>query len=78
MSNTLESVLADALRLDPSARAQIAAELLASLDMPADPDAEAAWTAEIEKRVAELDSGTADLESWDDVRRWIEATLLKR
>lgn len=31
------------LRLEPDSRAEIAAELLASLDGPADPDAEAAW-----------------------------------
>lgn len=78
MSSTLESVLADALRLGPSARAEIAAELLASLDAPVDPEAEAAWTAEIERRVAELDAGVASLGSWDDVRRRIEATILKK
>jgi hypothetical protein len=43
-------VLADALRLDTDARAELAAELLASLDGPADADAEAAWDAEIERR----------------------------
>lgn len=78
MGNTLESVLADALRLDASARAEIAAELLASLDGPADPHAEAAWAEEIEKRVAKLNAGAATLESWDDVRRRIEATLFKK
>lgn len=78
MSTTLESVLADALRLDAAARAEIAAELLASLDAPADPDAEVAWAAEIEKRVAKLNAGAAKLESWDDVRRRIEATLLRK
>jgi hypothetical protein len=33
------SVFADALRLEPETRAELAAELLASLDGPADPDA---------------------------------------
>ncbi|MBI4220029.1 MAG: addiction module protein [Chloroflexi bacterium] len=78
MRSTLESVLADALRLDPRARARIAAELLASLDAPANPDAEAAWAAEIERRVAELDAGRAKLEPWDEVRRRIEAVLRKK
>jgi len=45
MTKTTEAVLADALRLDMDARAELAAELLASLDGPADPDAEAAWAA---------------------------------
>lgn len=78
MSTTVESVLADALRLDAAARAEIAAELLASLDAPADPEAEAAWAEEIERRVAKFKAGEAKLESWDDVRRRIEATLLKK
>jgi hypothetical protein len=39
----MTSVLADALRLDDDARAELAAELLASLDGPADPDAGQAW-----------------------------------
>jgi toxin ParE1/3/4 len=48
----MATVLADALRLDDEARAELAAELLASLDGPADPDAESAWDAEIERRIA--------------------------
>lgn len=48
MTKPLTSVLADALRLDDEARAELAAELMASLDSPADPDAESAWDAEIE------------------------------
>ena len=43
MSKAPEALLADALRLDVKARAGLAAELLASLDGPADPDAEQAW-----------------------------------
>ena len=42
-----EAVLADALRLDLDARAQVAVELLASFDGPTDPDAEAMWAVEI-------------------------------
>ena len=50
MTKDAQAVLADALRLDTGARADVAAELLASLDGPADPDAEAAWAAEIARR----------------------------
>jgi hypothetical protein len=46
MTKAAEALLADALRLSPEVRAELAAELLASLDGPADPDAEAAWAAE--------------------------------
>jgi len=78
MIKTAESVLADALRLDPESRAGVAAELLASLDGPADPDAEAAWAAEIERRVAAIDAGTAQLEPWERVKHRIEKELLGR
>lgn len=78
MTKATEAVLADALRLDEEARAQLAAELLASLDGPSDPDAEAAWQAEIEQRVAALKAGKVKLEPWEDVKRRIEKAILGR
>jgi putative addiction module component (TIGR02574 family) len=78
MTKAAEAILADALRLTPEVRAQLASELLASLDGPTDPDAEAAWRAEIERRVADLDSGRTKLEPWEDVKRRIEKTILGR
>jgi putative addiction module component (TIGR02574 family) len=56
----------------------LAAELLASLDGPADPDAEAAWAAEIERRVDAIEAGSVALEPWDEVKRRIEKDLLGR
>jgi putative addiction module component (TIGR02574 family) len=78
MTKTTESVLADALRLDPKARAEIAAELLASLDGPEDADAASAWDEEIQRRVDALERGTAKLESWESVRRRIARDILGR
>ena len=78
MTKAVEAVLADALRLDLDARAELAAELLASLDGPADPDAEAAWEVEIERRVAAIEAGTMKLEPWEDVKRRIEKEVLGR
>ena len=78
MTKTVEAVLADALRLDLDARAELAAELLASLDGPADPDAEAAWEVEIERRVAAIEAGTMKSEPWEDVKRRIEKEILGR
>ncbi len=78
MVKTTEALLADALRLDPKSRAELAAELLASLDGPADPDAEAAWAAEIERRVAAIEAGTAKLEPWERVKHRIEKEILGR
>lgn len=78
MSKAVQTVLADALRLEPDARAEVAAELLASLDGPADPDAGAAWDAEIDRRIEAIDAGAIRLESWSDVRRRIERDILGR
>jgi putative addiction module component (TIGR02574 family) len=78
MAKTATDVLADALRLEPDARAEVAAELLASLDGPADPDAEAAWDAEIERRIEAIEAGTIRLEPWAEVKRRIERDVLGR
>ena len=78
MTKPTEAVLADALRLDAHSRAQLAAELLASLDGPSDPDADLAWQAEIERRVADLKAGKVKLEPWDQVKRRIEKGILGR
>lgn len=78
MTKAVETVLAEALRLDLDARAIVATELLASLDGPADPDAEGAWALEIERRVAAIEAGKVKLEPWTDVKQRIEKELLGR
>ena len=78
MSKVSPSVLADALRLEPDARAELAAELLASLDGPTDPDAEAAWTAEIDRRIQDIEAGAVRLEPWEHLKHRIEKEILGR
>ena len=78
MVKPLASVLVDALSLDEEARAELAVELLASLEGPADPDAERAWDAEIERRIAAIEAGTVPLEPWEQVKRRIERDILHR
>jgi putative addiction module component (TIGR02574 family) len=78
MTKGTQAVLADALRLDSAARAELVAELLASLDGPSDPDAERAWDAEIDRRIAAIEAGTIRLEPWDHVKERIEKDLLGR
>ena len=78
MTKGTQAVLADALRLDSASRAELAAELLASLDGPADPDADAAWTAEIDRRIDAIEAGTIRLEPWEQVKRRLEKDLLGR
>ncbi len=61
-------VLTDALALTTEERMDLAAELLASVDGPADPDWEQAWQLELDRRAAEADqSGTPPAE-WSEVR----------
>jgi putative addiction module component (TIGR02574 family) len=47
------------LGLPPKERARLAERLLASLEGAREPDAEALWVDEAERRLAELESGSA-------------------
>ena len=38
------------------------------MDPISEPDVEAAWSAEIERRLIEIDAGTVELIPWEDVR----------
>jgi putative addiction module component (TIGR02574 family) len=67
--------LREALLLPPKARADIAGTLLRSLDAREDLNVEEAWAAEVERRVAETDSGKVRLVPWDRVRRRLRAGL---
>lgn len=78
MTKAAEEVLSKALQLDVSERAELAAELLASLDGEPNEDVEAAWAAEIERRMARIKAGTAKLVPWKDVKNRIEKEILKR
>ena len=64
-------LLEEALRLSPEARAALAASLLESLEDDIDEGAEAAWAAEIAKRIHELDSGAVAPVPWPEARRMI-------
>jgi putative addiction module component (TIGR02574 family) len=62
-----QAVLATALRLTLEERAQLAAELLASLDGEADEDVDAAWAVEIERRVQRLEEEGSRGRPWQEV-----------
>lgn len=70
-------LLEEALKLDPAGRAQLASELIASLDSEADEGVEAAWAAEIEERAARARSGDDPGEPWQAVRDRLEQNLRK-
>ena len=59
MTNRLKKVEAQALRLSPEDRAQLADRLITSLFV--DHDIDNAWSTEVERRIAEIESGRAKL-----------------
>ena len=61
MSSQLEEVEAEALKLPPEERAHLADRLLASLSE--DAEVEDDWAIEVERRVADIESGRAHLVS---------------
>ena len=81
MSPRAQELLRDAMSLSVKERANLAAELLASLDDAAaeDPvEVEAAWAAEIERRARRVMAGETAGIPWEDVRRRAEAELRRR
>ncbi|MFY9820389.1 MAG: addiction module protein [Thermoanaerobaculia bacterium] len=67
MKPVVEDVVRQALTLDEDGRAEVAARLLDSLEQ-ADTEAEAVWLTELERRVAELESGAVQGLPWEDFR----------
>ena len=59
MSAQLEALQAQALQLSPEERAQLADRLITSLFE--DHDIEAAWAEEVERRIADIESGRSKL-----------------
>ncbi len=81
MAQRAQELLREALALPPEERADVAAELLASLDEaePADAaDVEAAWAAEIERRARRVLAGESAGIPWEEVRRRAESALRKQ
>lgn len=59
MPNSLELLEAQALKLSPQDRAQLADRLISSLSD--DPSVEESWAKEVERRVADIESGRSEL-----------------
>jgi putative addiction module component (TIGR02574 family) len=59
MSETAERLKTELAQLPPQDRAELAHFLIHSLEEGADADAEAAWDAELARRMAEIWSGSA-------------------
>jgi putative addiction module component (TIGR02574 family) len=68
MSPKANEVLEQALSLDEADRATVAGALIESLEGPADPGAEEAWSEEILRRVEALEAGSVKTVPWSEVR----------
>lgn len=69
MSHETEELLQRALALTDNERAELAGNLIASLDTTVDPDVDLAWQQEIARRFDEIRSGNVTTVPWDEVRR---------
>lgn len=78
MTRAARDLLEKALKLDVSERADLAAELLASLDGEPEEQVEAAWAAEIQRRIGRIEAGTEKLLPWEDVQKQIDKKILGR
>jgi putative addiction module component (TIGR02574 family) len=71
MATQLEVLEAEALKLPVKERAEFAQRLLASLD----PENEELWSAEVERRIAEIESGAAQVVPIAEALAQVRATL---
>ena len=81
MTERAQTLLREALTFSCEERADVAAELLASLEESAteDPAAvQAAWTHEIERRARRVLAGESLGEPWEGVRNRVAQALTKR
>jgi putative addiction module component (TIGR02574 family) len=62
-------LLKHALTLSHEERAELASNLIDSLDPTVDPNAEQAWQAEIARRLEDVETGNVKTLPWEEVRR---------
>jgi putative addiction module component (TIGR02574 family) len=74
MSTHVTELFEMASALSEQERATLAGLLIESLESEVDPDVEEAWRVEVERRLAELDSGAVETVPWEVVK----AKLLQR
>ena len=68
MARSARDLFDEAMRLDPQERAILLRLLIEALDAETEEGVEEAWRVEIDRRVAELDSGSVEAVSWEEVR----------
>ena len=76
MARALADIERDILELNQNERTALLRKLIGDLDAPGDANSEAAWLKESERRLGEIESGTAQTFPADDVIKEAR-TLLK-
>jgi putative addiction module component (TIGR02574 family) len=69
MTQEVHELLQKALALPESERAELAGNLISSLDATLDQDADAAWQQEVARRLQDVQSGKVETVSWEEVRQ---------
>lgn len=78
MSRTLRKIADDALALPEQDRLALATELIDSVEGPEDPEWAAAWSTELDRRVAAADQTGDRGRPWDQVRAELLERLARR
>ena len=78
MGSEARKILESAMALSPDERAELARELIASLDGEADPGVEAAWSAEITRRAERVLSGESQGVPWETVKQDVRAAISRK
>jgi putative addiction module component (TIGR02574 family) len=73
METQLERLETEALKLTPGERAALAQRLLASLDV--DAEIEEAWATEVERRIADVESGAVQVIPIDEALAQVRSAL---
>ena len=68
MARSARELFEEAMRLDPAERATLMRPLIDTLDAESEEGTEDTWRAEVERRIAELDSGTVEAVPWEELR----------
>ena len=68
MARSARELFEEAMRLAPEERETLMRLLIEALDAETDERVEDAWRVEIERRMAELDSGSVEAIPWEEVR----------
>jgi putative addiction module component (TIGR02574 family) len=69
MTQKSQVVLEEALKLSPDERAEVAEQLIASLEEAPDIDVEQAWQEEVQRRLQQIERGEVKTIPWEEVQR---------